>query len=263
MGLLAARGVAGADELRSFLAPAAEGLHDPLLLPDAEAALRRLAAARERGERVLVYGDFDADGLAGLAILTIALRRLGTGRRTLRSGTVERRAWAVTAGDRPGSGRGPDAHRHRGLRHEQRGRRSSRRAGAGSTVLVTDHHHASSWPSGAVAVVNPQRSDSRYPERRLTGAGVAWKLAQALLVDEPAARPDGAMRGRRSGGSGGHRHRGRRGADPGREPRHCPIGAGCAAPRLAGRVWWPCWPGLASARIAWIWTPLGSPWLRG
>ncbi len=75
--LLAVRGVASPDELRLFLAAPEEGLHDPRLLPDAEAALLRVAAARARDERVLVYGDFDADGLTGLAILVIALRRLG------------------------------------------------------------------------------------------------------------------------------------------------------------------------------------------
>src|ERR1035437_5279325 len=77
LAVLAARGVRSAEELTRFLAPAEDGLHDPRLLPDAEVGLRRVALARTRGERVLVYGDFDADGLTGLAILVIALRRLG------------------------------------------------------------------------------------------------------------------------------------------------------------------------------------------
>src|SRR6185369_17422504 len=53
------------------------GLHDPLLLPDAAVFRDRIAAARRAGERVMVFGDFDADGLTGLAILVRALRRLG------------------------------------------------------------------------------------------------------------------------------------------------------------------------------------------
>jgi len=76
LALLAARGVTTADELSRFLAPAEDGLHDPTLLPDAAAALRRVSVARSRGERVLVYGDFDADGLTGLSILVLALRSL-------------------------------------------------------------------------------------------------------------------------------------------------------------------------------------------
>src|SRR5512142_1851657 len=74
--LLAGRGLAAA-ELEGFLGPPEAGLHDPSLLPGADAALTRLLDARARGERVLVYGDFDADGLTGLAILVLALRAAG------------------------------------------------------------------------------------------------------------------------------------------------------------------------------------------
>jgi single-stranded-DNA-specific exonuclease len=186
VGLLAARGVDDPGEVRSFLAPATEALHDPLALPDAEAALRRVAEARRKGERVLVYGDFDADGLAGMAILTIALRRLGLdaapyvperlgdghglSRRAIGLAAAQGRTLIVTA----------DCGTSSAAEIEEA-------AGRGIEVLVTDHHHASPWPSAAVAVVNPQRSDSRYPERRLTGAGVAWKVAQALLSGEAEA----------------------------------------------------------------------------
>ncbi len=182
LGLLAERGVNQADDLRVFLAPAAEGLHDPLLLPDAAAALERVTRAARQGERLLVYGDFDADGLAGLAILTIALRRLGLdvapyaperigdghglSRRAIEQAAAQGRTLIVTADCGTSSGPEIDEARSRGIE-----------------VVVTDHHHAATWPLGAVAVVNPQRADSTYPEKRLTGAGVAWKLAQALLRD--------------------------------------------------------------------------------
>ena len=181
--ILAARGVAGPDELRRFLAPAEEGLHDPRLLPDAEAALLRVTQARARGERILVYGDFDADGLTGLAILTIALRRLGLDAeayaperlgdghglslRAIERAAAEGRTLIVTADC--GTSSGPEI--------EEAGRR-------GIDVLVTDHHHAATWPAAAAAVVNPLRVDSLYPERRLTGAGVAWKFAQLLLGED-------------------------------------------------------------------------------
>jgi single-stranded-DNA-specific exonuclease len=182
LGLLAARGVATADDLARFLAPAQEGLHDPRLLPDAGAALRRVSEARARGERVLVYGDFDADGLTGLSILVMALRslsldvepyvpeRLGDGHglslRAIERAADEGRTLIVTADCGTSSAAEIDV-----------------AAGRGIDVLVTDHHHAARWPSGAVAVVNPARADSRYPERTLTGAGVAWKVAH-LLIDE-------------------------------------------------------------------------------
>jgi single-stranded-DNA-specific exonuclease len=180
LALLAVRGVATADELTRFLAPAEDGLHDPWLLPDAGAALLRVSEARARDERVLVYGDFDADGLTGLSILVLALRflgldaepyvpeRLGDGHglslRAIDRAVAEGRTLIVTADCGTSSGAEIDLAKARGV-----------------DVLVTDHHHASTWPAGAVAVVNPVREDSVYPERRLTGAGVAWKFAHLLI----------------------------------------------------------------------------------
>ena len=76
-GILATRGTVSADEIVAWFADPLDGLHDPALLPDAGLALARLTSARDRGERVLVFGDFDADGLTGLAIMTLALRRFG------------------------------------------------------------------------------------------------------------------------------------------------------------------------------------------
>jgi single-stranded-DNA-specific exonuclease len=181
--LLAARGVATPDALRRFLADPAQALNDPRLLPDAESALARVSQARERGERVLVFGDFDADGLTGLAILVLALRRLGLdaapyvpervgdghglSMRAVEQAVAEGRSLILTADCGTSSEPEIAAARERGL-----------------DVVITDHHHAPQWPESAVAVVNPQRADSEYPDRDLTGAGVAWKVAQ-LLLDRP------------------------------------------------------------------------------
>ena len=196
MALLAVRGISTADDLARFLAPAEDGLHDPRLLPDADAALSRVAQARSRGERVLVYGDFDADGLTGLSIVVLALRslgldaspyvpeRLGDGHglslRAVDRAAAEGRTLIVTADCGTSSGEEIDLARSRGI-----------------DVLVTDHHHAATIPAGAVAVVNPAREDSLYPERQLTGAGVAWKVAHLLIGELGAGGGGGA------GGSGG------------------------------------------------------------
>ena len=194
LAILAARGVADAAALTAFLAPAEEGLNDPRRLPDADAAIARVAQARARGERVLVYGDFDADGLTGLSILVLALRhlgldvepyvpeRLGDGHglstRAIDRAVAEGRSLIVTADCGTSSGPEIEIAVSRGI-----------------DVLVTDHHHAATWPAAAVAVVNPQRADSVYPERQLTGAGVAWKVA-ALLIDELGGeKPSGSAPG--------------------------------------------------------------------
>src|ERR1035437_1211204 len=179
LAVLATGGVQSAEELSRFLAPAEEGLHDPRLLPDAEVALQRVALARASSERVQVYGDFDADGLTGLAILVLALRRLGRdvapyvperlgdghglSRRAIERAVAEGRTLIVTADCGTSSAAEIDLAAERGI-----------------DVLVTDHHHAATWPSRAVGVVNPQRTDSVYPDHELTGAGVAWKVAHLL-----------------------------------------------------------------------------------
>jgi single-stranded-DNA-specific exonuclease len=189
--LLAGRGITTAAELTQFLAPAEDGLHNPWLLPDAGAALARVSLARSRGERVLVYGDFDADGLTGLSIMTLALgtlgldvapyvpERLGDGHglslRAIDLAVAEGRTLIVTADCGTSSAAEIDLARSRGI-----------------DVLVTDHHHASTWPAAAVAVVNPARTDGTYPERNLTGAGVAWKVAHLLVGELGGADGDRA-----------------------------------------------------------------------
>jgi single-stranded-DNA-specific exonuclease len=180
MTLLAARGVTTAAELGRFLAPVEEEINDPGLLPDAEVALERVMRARANAERVLVYGDFDADGLSGLAILVLVLRelgldaapyvpeRLGDGHglsmRAIELAATEGRSLIVTTDC--GTSSEPEI---------------ATAGGLGIDVVVTDHHHAPVVPPSAVAVVNPQRADSVYPDSRLTGAGVAWKVAHLLL----------------------------------------------------------------------------------
>jgi single-stranded-DNA-specific exonuclease len=183
-GLLAGRGIDSAASLDSFFAAPEAALHDPLLLPDAEIFRDRLATARAAGERVVVFGDFDADGLTGLAILVRALRRIGIdaipyvpSRLEEGHGLSQRAiAAAAEAGSRLivtvdcGSTSGAEIAAARE---------------AGIEVLVTDHHRVPPVLPQALAVVNPARSDSRYPERRLAGSGVAFKLAQLLLAGEP------------------------------------------------------------------------------
>ena len=123
-------------------------------------------------ERVMVFGDFDADGLTGLAQLVLAFRRLGldtrarTSRRRLEEGHGLSMA-AVEAAARDGD-RADRDRRHRV--HERRGDRRGR-ARRGIDVIVTDHHHLPDVLPAAVAIVNPQRADSAYPDRTAVGVG--------------------------------------------------------------------------------------------
>ncbi len=189
--VLTRRGPVDPAELASRFDDPQAGLHDPARLPDADVVRERVAAARRAGESVMVLGDFDADGLTGLAILTLALRRLGlnvepyvpdrTGEgHGLSADAVEQ---AVTAGH----GLIVTADTGSTSIEEIAGAKA-----AGIDVIVTDHHVLGPERPAAVALVNAQRPDSGYPDARLSGAGVAFKVAQLLLADEPGG-PEEAL----------------------------------------------------------------------
>ena len=182
VALLAARGVTGEDELRRFLGDPAGSFHDPRRLPDAAVFQARISLARERSERVLVFGDFDADGITGLAIMTLALRQLGIETipyvpSRLEEGHGLSRAAVEAAG-------AADA---KIIVTVDTGSPSIAEVAAanaaGIDVLITDHHRVPAVLPAALAIVNPHRDDSDYPDRRLAGSGVAFTLARLLLGD--------------------------------------------------------------------------------
>ena len=75
--LLLNRGLESESEIRAFLSPSLDDLHDPFLMPDMDAAVHRIESAVTAGERILLHGDYDADGMSAVALLTYALQRLG------------------------------------------------------------------------------------------------------------------------------------------------------------------------------------------
>ncbi|HEX2626592.1 MAG TPA: single-stranded-DNA-specific exonuclease RecJ, partial [Candidatus Limnocylindrales bacterium] len=180
VGLLAARGVTVPDDLRRFLGDPATSLHDPALLPDAERFLARVVTARDRSERVMVFGDFDADGITGLSILTIALRRFGVD-------TVPYVPSRLDEGHGLSMASIASAKEHGAvvIITVDTGSSSVREVEAaneaGIDVLITDHHHVPPVLPAALAIVNPHRADASYPDSRLAGSGVAFTLARLLL----------------------------------------------------------------------------------
>jgi single-stranded-DNA-specific exonuclease len=186
-GLLAGRGIDTAEDLDAFFAEPAAALHDPLRLPDAAIFRDRIATARAAGEPVLVFGDFDADGLTGLAILVRALRRMGiqtipyVPSRLEEGHGLSRRALvaAAEAGCRLivtvdcGSTSGLEIGEARA---------------SGIDVLVTDHHRVPAELPPALAVVNPLLLDPAHAAAKLSGAGVAFKLACGIFERLPPAQ---------------------------------------------------------------------------
>jgi single-stranded-DNA-specific exonuclease len=179
--LLASRGIVTPQQAEEFLAPSLAHLHSPYLMSGLRAAVDRLRAAIERGETIFIYGDYDVDGTTAIVILKTALELCG--------GKVE---FHVPHRIREGYGMRDEVIERaaaEGIRliiSVDTGIRAFAAADAaercGVDLIVTDHHlpEAAGVPK-AVAVVNPNQAGCEYPCKSLCGAGVAFKIAQALL----------------------------------------------------------------------------------
>jgi single-stranded-DNA-specific exonuclease len=182
--LLQQRGLSDPDEAERFLNPQLSHLHDPFLLTDMRPAVARLRTAIERRERIVVHGDYDADGITSTAMLQRALEMLGADvghfvpdrikdGYGLQPETMDRLA---------SQGARVIVSVDCGIRASDAARRAR---DLGVDLIITDHHEPETELPQAVAVINPKRPDCRYPEKNLAGAGVALKLVQALLADGP------------------------------------------------------------------------------
>ena len=183
--LLCARGVASAEEAREFLNPGPGSLHDPFLLNDMSRAVTRIRAALEGGETICVYGDYDVDGVSASAILSEYLKDCGADAR-------------VYLPSRHSEGYGLNEAAIREIAGWAKlmvtvdcGVTSvelvALAKSLGLDVIVTDHHQpAETLPD--CPVVNPLLAG--YPFPYLCGAGVAWKLVQALSGSDAMDRVD-------------------------------------------------------------------------
>jgi len=178
--LLMARGVHDGDAAREFLNPTQKQLSDPFLLTDMLAAADRIAEARERGEHVRVFGDYDVDGIAATAILFTGLRRFGIPQ--VSYGMPQRlvegygiNAEHVDAASRDGVSLIITV--DNGVRAYAA---AARARDLGIDLIITDHHSIDGPLPEAVAVVNPKRETPEHPAWRLCGAGIAFKLSEAL-----------------------------------------------------------------------------------
>ena len=186
--LLVARGIQTAEQAHKFLSPSLQDLHSPYLMTGLRAAVERLRAAIERGETVLIYGDYDVDGTTAIVILKTALELCG--------GKVE---YKVPHRIREGYGMRDEVIEQAaergirliisvdtGIRAFAAAETAARR---GLDLIVTDHHlPQSEGVPKALAVVNPNQQGCEYPSKSLCGAGVAFKIAQALLVESGRER---------------------------------------------------------------------------
>jgi len=190
-GLLASRGVCDAASARSFLAGTLAGLHDPETLPGAAEAADRILAAVRAGRKVVVYGDYDADGMCATAILVGCLEALAA------DGATEP-SWYVP--DRLEEGYGLNAAALERLRADGAElvvtvdcgiasvAEAARAAELGLELVVTDHHAFGDELPAAAVLVHPRLPGSSAPFGELCGAGVAFKLAWALATRASGGR---------------------------------------------------------------------------
>lgn len=178
--VLLLRGATTTDAARRFLNPDPSHLSDPFLLTDMSRAVERIAAARDAGERVLVFGDYDVDGISGAALLIRGLRRYGIAHclygmpNRLVEGyglSPDRVDWARELGASlivtvDNGIAATDA--------------LARAKETGIDAIVTDHHLIEHGVPDALAVINPKREPKDHPAANLCGSGVALKLVQAL-----------------------------------------------------------------------------------
>lgn len=177
--LLVARGHDEPDAAKAFLRPRLDDLHPPETLPDLPLAVARILSAIQKEETILVHGDYDVDGMAGTALLTRWVRRLGgrvvpfvphrvrdgydLGEAGLKAAVSSGASLLVTVDC------GILAHAAVEEAHT-----------LGLEVIVTDHHAPGEDLPPALAVLDPARADSLYPNPDLCGTGVAFKLCHGL-----------------------------------------------------------------------------------
>ncbi len=174
------RGYQKKEEIENFLNPKAKNLFLPSLLPDMEKAVERIKEAIQKQERILIFGDYDVDGITGTALLLSTLKKIGA--------YVN---FYIPHREKEGYGLSDTAI----LYAKSHGYKLVITVDCGSNdfslinfakklkldVIVCDHHEVQKDFNDAFAFINPKRKDSKYPFRELAGVGIVFKLSWALL----------------------------------------------------------------------------------
>lgn len=179
--LLVQRGINTFDEARSFFRPQLSDLHDPFLMKDMDKAVERIEIARQKGENIMVYGDYDVDGTTAVSIVYSFLKN-----------THKKVDFYIP--DRYAEGYGIS---YKGIDYAIESGHSlliSLDCGIkavekvkyakekGLDIIIGDHHRPGDEIPDAVAVLDPKQDDCNYPFKELSGAGVGFKLIQAISI---------------------------------------------------------------------------------
>ncbi|MGP4071413.1 single-stranded-DNA-specific exonuclease RecJ [Piscibacillus sp. B03] len=181
--MLVKRGINTTEKANQFLHASLDDLHDPFLFTDMEIAVQRIRKAIEHNEDILIFGDYDADGVTSTTVLVKTLRQLGANVHYY----IPNR---FTEGYGPNEDAFMEAHKagidliitvDTGIAAPNEARLAKQ---LGVDLIITDHHEEQDEIPEALAIIHPRLSES-YPFDYLAGVGVAFKLAHALLGELP------------------------------------------------------------------------------
>ncbi len=177
--LLVQRGISTFEEARAFFRPSVESLHDPFLMQDMDKAVDRILQAISNNENIMIYGDYDVDGTTAVALVYTFLKNVY---KKIEFYIPDRYAEGYGI-----SYKGIDTafeHNVRLIIALDCGIKAIAKvdyaAEKGIDFIIGDHHRPGEVIPAAVAVLDPKREDCPYPFKELSGAGVGFKLTQAL-----------------------------------------------------------------------------------
>ena len=180
--ILVNRGIIDGEKINVFLNPTRKDFYNPFLMPDMEIAVKRIVKAIENKEKIMIYGDYDADGITSITVLKKYLNEIG-----LKTGEY------IPNRLNEGYGLNKDAISKiyndgyrlmitvdcgiSGLEEVEYAN------SLGIEIIITDHHEPAEKLPEAIAVIDAKRKDNKYPFNQLAGVGVVFKLIQAISTE--------------------------------------------------------------------------------
>ena len=177
--ILVNRNITNTKDIRIFLEPTRQDFHNPFLMPDMEIAVQRIIKAIEYKEKIIIYGDYDVDGITSITVLKKFLTQRG----------LEVETYVPNRLDE-GYGLNPQAIEKiaqegfklmitvdcgiSGIEEVEKAKT------LGIETIITDHHEPLDELPNAIAVIDAKRKDNKYPFNQLAGVGVVFKLIQAI-----------------------------------------------------------------------------------
>jgi single-stranded-DNA-specific exonuclease len=182
--LLVTRGINTVEEARGFLHKEEVDFHDPFLMDGMERAVERIKLAVNKGEKILIYGDYDADGVSSTSVIVYTFRQISA-------------HFDYYIPNRFTEGYGPNEAAFRRAKEQgydlivtvDTGISAVHEAEVakelGLDLIITDHHEPPPILPDAYCIINPKKPGCQYPFKGLAGVGVAFKLAHALCGEAP------------------------------------------------------------------------------